>query len=94
MGCCDAGNRVWLSESDRATRKYRHTWELVQVGDVLVGINTGLPNALVAEAIGDGTIRELAGYSSVAPGGHVRGGRRAASTSCSRADVASRATWR
>ena len=65
MGCCEAGNRVWLSESDSATRKYRHTWEIVEVGRVMVGINTGLPNALVAEAIGNGTIRELAGYSSV-----------------------------
>lgn len=65
MGCCDAGNRVWLSQSDSATRKYRHTWELVEVGEVMVGINTGLPNALVAEAIGNGTIRELSGYSSV-----------------------------
>jgi len=65
MGCCDAGNRVWLSESDSATRKYRHTWELVQVGKVLIGINTGRPNALVAEAIADGTIPELAGYAGV-----------------------------
>jgi len=62
MGCCEAGSRVWLSESDSATRKYRHTWELVEVGKVMVGINTGLPNALVSEAIGDGTIGELAGY--------------------------------
>jgi len=65
MGCCEAGSRVWLSESDKATRKYRHTWEIVEVGQVMVGINTGLPNALVAEAIGNGTITELAGYSSV-----------------------------
>jgi sugar fermentation stimulation protein A len=65
MGCCDAGNRVWLSESDSATRKYRHTWEIVQVGRVMIGINTGRPNALVAEAIAAGTIGELAGYSSV-----------------------------
>ncbi|MEO7743975.1 MAG: DNA/RNA nuclease SfsA [Usitatibacter sp.] len=65
MGCCEAGSRVWLSESDRATRKYRHTWEIVEVGEVMVGINTGLPNALVAEAIADGTIAELAGYSTV-----------------------------
>lgn len=65
LGCCDAGNRVWLSESDSATRKYRHTWELVQVGRAMVGINTGLPNALVAEAIANGTIRELAGYGAV-----------------------------
>ena len=65
MGCCDAGNRVWLSESDSVTRKYRHTWELVEVGKVLIGINTGRPNALVAEAIAEGTIPELAGYAGV-----------------------------
>ena len=65
MGCLDAGNRVWLSESDSATRKYRHTWELVQVGRVLIGINTGLPNRLVAEAIAEGTIDELRGYANV-----------------------------
>jgi sugar fermentation stimulation protein A len=65
MGCCEAGSRVWLSESDSATRKYRHTWELVEVGKVMVGINTGLPNALVSEAIADGTIGELSGYASL-----------------------------
>ena len=65
MGCCEAGSRVWLSESDSATRKYRHTWELVEVGEVMVGINTGLPNALVGEAIGDGTIAELGGYATM-----------------------------
>ena len=65
MGCCEAGNRVWLSESDSATRKYRHTWELVQVGRVMIGINTGRPNAIVAEAITDGTIGELGGYESL-----------------------------
>ena len=65
MGCCEPGSRVWLSESDSATRKYRHTWEIVEVGKVMVGINTGLPNRLVAEAIGDGVIPELSGYESV-----------------------------
>ena len=65
MGCCEAGSRVWLSESDSATRKYRHTWEIVEVGKVMVGINTGLPNALVAEAISNGTITELAGYPAM-----------------------------
>src|SRR4051794_18746925 len=65
MGCCEAGSRVWLSESDSPTRKYRHTWELVEVGKTLIGINTGLPNALVGEAIAEGTIRELAGYASM-----------------------------
>jgi sugar fermentation stimulation protein A len=65
MGCCEPGSRVWLSESDRATRKYRHTWEIVEVGQVMIGINTGLPNNLVAEAIGEGVIPELSGYETV-----------------------------
>jgi sugar fermentation stimulation protein A len=65
MGCCEAGSRVWLSQSDSATRKYPHTWELVEVGKVMVGINTGLPNALVAEAIGNGVLAELSGYPGV-----------------------------
>ena len=65
MGCCEPGSRVWLSESDNAARKYRHTWEIVEARGVMIGINTGLPNALVAEAIADGTIGELAGYAGV-----------------------------
>lgn len=65
LGCCTPGSRVWLSASDSPTRKYRHTWELVEVGGVLVGINTMLPNRLVREAIAQGVITELDGYSSV-----------------------------
>ena len=65
MGCCEPGSRVWLSESDSASRKYRHTWEIVEVGQVMVGINTGLPNRLVAEAITGGVIGELSGYDTL-----------------------------
>jgi sugar fermentation stimulation protein A len=65
MGCADAGSRVWLSQSASLTRKYRHTWEIVEVGKVMIGINTSLPNALVEEAIGAGTIAQLAGYASL-----------------------------
>jgi sugar fermentation stimulation protein A len=64
-GCCTPGSRVWLSESTSASRKYRHTWEIVEVGKVMVGINTMRPNALVAEAIAAASIPELAGYASV-----------------------------
>jgi sugar fermentation stimulation protein A len=71
MGCCEPGSRVWLSESDSPTRKYRHTWEMVEVRaegrgpPVMVGINTGLPNRLVAEAIEGGAVEELSGYASI-----------------------------
>jgi sugar fermentation stimulation protein A len=66
LGLTKPGSKVWLSESDSPTRKYRHTWEMIEAdlgtGPHLVGINTGRPNALVTEAIETGTIAELAGY--------------------------------
>ncbi len=65
LGCCTPGNRVWLSQSDSLTRKYRHTWEMVEVGKVKVGINTGLPNKLVREAIENGVLTELGDYQSL-----------------------------
>jgi len=65
LGCAAAGSRVWLSEHDTAGRKYRHTWQIVEAGEVLVGINTGLPNKLVEEAIVDGVIPELGGYATL-----------------------------
>ena len=69
LGLTAPGSVVWLSESDRATRKYRHTWEMIEAdlgtGPELVGINTGHPNALVAEAISGGIIPELLGYTAL-----------------------------
>jgi sugar fermentation stimulation protein A len=65
LGCSAAGSRVWLSEHDTATRKYRHMWQIVEADDVMIGINTGLPNKLVEEAIVGGVIPELAGYAAL-----------------------------
>jgi sugar fermentation stimulation protein A len=69
LGLTTPGSRVWLSESDSPTRKYRHAWELIEadlgVGPHLVGINTGRPNGLVTEAIQTELIPELAGYSTL-----------------------------
>jgi sugar fermentation stimulation protein A len=66
LGLTTPNSKVWLSESDSPTRKYKHTWELIEAngvrGATLVGINTGHPNTLVAEAIKTGGIPELAGY--------------------------------
>jgi sugar fermentation stimulation protein A len=69
LGLAETGLTVWLSESDSETRKYRFTWELVEAdlgqGPALVGINTGHPNKLVAEAVGARRIRTLAGYPTL-----------------------------
>ena len=68
-GLCAPGTPVWLSESDSKSRKYRHTWELVEddagSGAGLVGINTGHPNKVVQEGIEAKKIRPLAGYATL-----------------------------
>jgi len=63
MGLSDPGSDVWVSLSDNAKRKLKHTWELVRADGTLVGINTGLPNRLVRDAIKSGRIKELDGYA-------------------------------
>lgn len=66
LGCCTPGSKVWLSESDKPGRKYRHGWELVEAAPrILVGINTGLANGLVSEAVTGGVITELQGYDGL-----------------------------
>jgi len=69
MGLTAPGTPVWLSTSDSATRKYRHTWEMLEVnlgkGPSLVGINTNHPNRLVAEAVTEQRVDVLAGYPSL-----------------------------
>ncbi len=64
-GCNDPGNPVLISRSNNPKRKLLYTWELVQVNGVWVGINTVYPNRLVREAIENGTVEELQGYSSL-----------------------------
>jgi sugar fermentation stimulation protein A len=69
MGLTAPGSKVWLSTSDSPTRKYRHTWELIENdignGPTLVGINTNHPNGIVAEAIEKGRIDDLKGFGTL-----------------------------
>jgi sugar fermentation stimulation protein A len=62
-------SRIWLSDSANPLRKLRYTWELVEAdlgsGPELIGVNTGLPHQLVAEALERHSIPELHDYNSV-----------------------------
>ena len=63
--CQQENARVWLSKSDNPKRKLAYTWELVEVDQrYLACINTGYPNKLVGEAIANGIVKELAGYTN------------------------------
>ena len=64
-GLAEPGMEVWLSRSDNPKRKLAFSWELVRVGRHLVGVNASLPNRLVEEALGLGTVKELAEYRSL-----------------------------
>ncbi|GAB4336633.1 MAG: DNA/RNA nuclease SfsA [Calditrichia bacterium] len=59
------GSPVYLSRSDNPKRKLKYTLEIIDVNGVLVGIHTGHPNKLVEEAILNGVISELQGYTEI-----------------------------
>ena len=59
------GSEVWLSRAEKTNCTLAYGWELIRVGNSLVGINTGRPNHLVAEALAQDRIPELSGYTSV-----------------------------
>ena len=63
--CAVPGWSVLLSISDNPARKYPYTWEMVHNGICWIGINTGIPNLIAAEAIQEGTIPELTGYGDL-----------------------------
>ncbi len=50
LGCQDEGAPVYVSHHPAANRRTAHTWEMIHIGGGWVGINTALPNRLVALA--------------------------------------------
>jgi len=64
IGLTDPGSEVWLSPNINPKAKLDWRWELIRVGDHLVGVNTAHPNRLVEEALARDGISELAGYAS------------------------------
>jgi sugar fermentation stimulation protein A len=64
-GCAEPGWPVWLSISDSKTRKYPHTWELVETANGMACIHSARANQVVAAAVEAGKIAGLAGYPTL-----------------------------
>ncbi|HKJ63876.1 MAG TPA: DNA/RNA nuclease SfsA [Desulfopila sp.] len=60
--CSRTGSRVYLSRSERPGRKYPMTLEIVESDGTWVGVNTGLANGIVAEAIEAGIVAEIGDF--------------------------------
>jgi len=64
-GCSEPGRRVYLSLHDNPKRKFKYTWELIDMPTSLVGVNTLVPNRLVFASVKAGAVPELNGYKTV-----------------------------
>ena len=65
MGLTEPGSEVWVSPARNPERKLRYSWEMIRIGDRLVGVHTGHPNRIVEEAIRAESIDELSGYKKI-----------------------------
>ncbi|MCG6882050.1 MAG: DNA/RNA nuclease SfsA [Deltaproteobacteria bacterium] len=63
--CCETGRKIYLSRHNKPSRRLKYTWEMIQMEDSLVGVNTMVPNRLTEAAVSAGDIPELAGYETI-----------------------------
>ncbi|EPJ49838.1 MAG: hypothetical protein OFPI_22430 [Osedax symbiont Rs2] len=65
-GCAVPGSKIWLYESDNSKRKYKYSWELVELSaDSFICINTARPNQIVEKALLAGKIDGLQQYQNI-----------------------------
>ncbi len=65
--CSEPGRKVWLSYHDKPGRKYKYSWDIIDMETSLVGVSTSVPNRLVRISLEAGLIDELSGYDVVKP---------------------------
>ncbi len=66
LGCAEPDSYIWIRNSGNPKRKYLFSWEMSELpSGKLVGVNTGLANHLVAEAISNGVVETLSSYGEI-----------------------------
>jgi sugar fermentation stimulation protein A len=60
-GCSEPGRTVYLSQSEAPNRHYPYTWEMIQMPESLVCVNTLVANRLVRNAVIEGSVQALSG---------------------------------
>ncbi|WP_338488314.1 DNA/RNA nuclease SfsA [Pseudomonas trivialis] len=66
LNCMVEGGQVWFSRSDDPKRKLPGTWEIAETPQGrLACVNTARANQLVEEALRDGVISELNGFTAL-----------------------------
>ncbi|MBL0209682.1 MAG: DNA/RNA nuclease SfsA [Holophagaceae bacterium] len=63
--CWESGDAVLLSQHDDPARKLKYTWLACQRAGAWVGVETGMPNRVVADAARRGTLPGLPGLVEV-----------------------------
>ena len=59
MGLLDEGNNAWVTKNDDPKRKLKFTLEMIEVKNVLIGVNTHRANKIVNHALGNKLINEF-----------------------------------
>jgi sugar fermentation stimulation protein A len=63
--CLEEGAEVFLTPVNDPKRKTKFTWEMIKINNSWVGINTGNPNKLAFDAVSEGIIPGLTGFTNV-----------------------------
>ena len=63
--CIEDDAPVYLTPVNDPKRKTKFTWEMIYINNGWIGVNTSMPNMLAFEAVRDGAIKNLKGYTSV-----------------------------
>ncbi len=63
-GLLEEGRDAYFLHHNDPKRKLQYTFQMIDVGTSLVGVNTNIPNSLVYESIVNGDVAELTGYQS------------------------------